>query len=225
MEMERAMTAGQMLAILKKRFWLLFSIIVLFVSLATAFSYFVITPKYEAQTQILVNQNDGYSWDKTQTDLRLINTYNVIITSPVILTKVIERLELAQTPSQLADQMTVSNENESKVVNIRVQSESAEQAVAISNMIAEVFQQEVPNIMAVDNLKILSYAKESESSQPVTPDFLMNVLVALFIGSLVGIGLVLLLEALDTTISNEFQVEEIFELPVVGMVGTMKKGR
>ena len=219
------MTLGQMLAILKKRLWLLIGIVVLFVSSSAALSLFVLTPKYEAQTQILVNQNDGYSWDQTQTDLRLINTYNVIITSPVILTEVIERLDLAQTPAQLAEQMTISNENESKVVNIRVQYESAKQAVAISNMIAEVFQQEVPNIMAVDNIKILSYAKQSESSQPVTPNLLLNVLLAFLIGSLVGIGLVLLLEALDTTISNEFQVEEILELPVVGMVGTMKKGR
>lgn len=219
------MTAGQLLAILKKRFWLLFGILILFVGLAAVLSYYVLTPKYEAQTQILVNQKDGYSWDKTETDLRLINTYNVIIASPVILTEVITRLDLAVTPAQLAEQMTVSNENESKVVNIRVQDESAEQAVAISNMIAEVFQQEVPNIMAVDHIKILSYAKLSESLQPVTPNLLLNVLVAFLIGSLVGIGLVLLLEALDTTISNEFQVEEIFELPVVGMVGTMKKGR
>ena len=223
--MERTMTVRQVLVILKKRLLLLIGIVVLFVSSITALSLFVLTPKYEAQTQILVNQKDGYSWDKTETDLRLINTYNVIITSPVILTEVIERLDLAQTPAQLAEQMTVSNENDSKVVNIRVQNESAEQAVAISNMIAEVFQQEVPNIMAVDHIKILSYAKLSESSQPVTPNLLLNVLLAFLIGSLVGIGLVLLLEALDTTISNEFQVEEILELPVVGMVGTMKKGR
>ena len=223
--MERTMTVPQVIAILKKRFWLLFGIIVLFVGVVAAISYFVLTPKYEAQTQILVNQNDGYSWDKTETDLRLINTYNVIIMSPVILTEVIERLDLAETPAQLAEQMSVSNENDSKVVTIRVRDESAEQAVAISNMIAEVFQQEVPNIMAVDHIKILSYAKQSESSQPVSPNLLLNILLAVLIGSLVGIGLVLLLEALDTTISNEFHVEEIFELPVVGMVGTMKKGR
>jgi capsular polysaccharide biosynthesis protein len=222
---ERTMTVPQVIAILKKRFWLLFGIIVLFVGVVAAISYFVLTPKYEAQTQILVNQNDGYSWDKTETDLRLINTYNVIIMSPVILTEVIERLDLAETPAQLAEQMSVSNENDSKVVTIRVRDESAEQAVAISNMIAEVFQQEVPNIMAVDHIKILSYAKQSESSQPVSPNLLLNILLAVLIGSLVGIGLVLLLEALDTTISNEFHVEEIFELPVVGMVGTMKKGR
>ncbi|MER2105665.1 MAG: Wzz/FepE/Etk N-terminal domain-containing protein [Solibacillus sp.] len=223
--MEKTMTARQLLVILKKRFWLLFGILVLFVGVAVALSYFVLTPKYEAQTQILVNQKDGYSWDQTQTDLRLINTYNVIIASPVILTEVINRLDLAVTPAQLAEQMTVSNENDSKVVNIVVLNESAQQAVAISNMIAEVFQQEVPNIMAVDNIKILSYAKQSESSQPVSPNLLLNILLAFLIGSLVGIGFVLLLEALDTTISNEFQVEEIFELPVVGMVGTMKKGR
>ena len=223
--MERTMTVPQVIAILKKRFWLLFGIIVLFVGVVVAISYFVLTPKYEAQTQILVNQNDGYSWDKTEADLRLINTYNVIIMSPVILTEVIERLDLAETPAQLAEQMSVSNENDSKVVTIRVRDESAEQAVAISNMIAEAFQQEVPNIMAVDHIKILSYAKQSESSQPVSPNLLLNILLAVLIGSLVGIGLVLLLEALDTTISNEFHVEEIFELPVVGMVGTMKKGR
>lgn len=219
------MTVYQLLVMLKKRMWLFLAIVALFVSSIAVLSMYVLTPKYEAQTQILVNQQDSYLADKTETDLRLINTYNVIISSPVILTKVIERLDLAQTPTQLAEQMTVSNENDSKVVTIRVLDESAQQAVAISNMIAEVFQQEVPSIMAVDHIKILSYAKQSDSQQPVSPNLLVNLLFALVIGSLVGIGLVLFLEALDTTISNEFQVEEIFELPVVGMVGTMKRGR
>lgn len=219
------MTTRQVLAIMKKRLWMVVAIITLFVSTAVILCLFVLTPKYEAEAQVLVNQKDGYSWDQTENELRLINTYNVLITSPAILTKVRERLHLVQTEEQLLKQITVSNENESKVINIHVLDEQQEQAVVIANTIADVFKQEVPKLMAVDHITILSPAQLESAARPAEPNIYLYALLAFVVGSLLAVGTVLLLEALDTTISNEFQIEEIFELPVVGMIGTMKRGR
>ncbi|WP_249727624.1 YveK family protein, partial [Bacillus paralicheniformis] len=89
-------------------------------------SYYIQTPIYEAETQLLDNQK---SYENQQlvgaqnvnTDLRLINTYNVIIKSPVILAKVNDVLSLDTTPDELMKQIEVSSANNSQVVNIRVQ--------------------------------------------------------------------------------------------------------
>lgn len=221
------MTIQQFMSTIKRRIVLIIGIIVLGLSMAAGLSLFVITPIYEAEAQILVNQkNEGteaYTWDKTQADLRLINTYNVIITSPAILTKVIEQLNLTQTPEELTEKITVSSENESKVVNIRVAHEEAAQAVVISNTLAEVFQKEVPKLMAVDNITILSTAEMEASTIPVTPKLWLNLLIALVGSIMLGVLVALFLEILDTTLKNELDVEEVLELPVMGTISTMKK--
>ena len=107
------------------------------VGIAASISFYVLTPIYQAQTQILVNQKGSseevYSWTQMETDLQLINTYNDIITSPVILSKVIEELKIDTTPEQLTNQITLSSESDSKVLNIEVQDSNPEQAVNIAN--------------------------------------------------------------------------------------------
>ena len=53
-------------------------------------SKFIMTPKYTATTQLLVNQKNennanGQAYNNQQADIQVINTYKDIITSPVIL--------------------------------------------------------------------------------------------------------------------------------------------
>lgn len=53
-------------------------------------SKFILTPKYTATTQLLVNQKNennanGQAYNNQQADIQVINTYKDIITSPVIL--------------------------------------------------------------------------------------------------------------------------------------------
>ena len=89
---------------LKKR-WKLIVLITLAAALISGtISYFVLTPVYQASTQILVNQkNTENQLDISQinSNVDLINTYSVIIKSPAILDKVIDKLDLTQNVEQL----------------------------------------------------------------------------------------------------------------------------
>ncbi|MFF5993412.1 Wzz/FepE/Etk N-terminal domain-containing protein [Lysinibacillus sp. KU-BSD001] len=222
--MEETISLQEILKIIKKRLLLIISLIVVAISIAAYISFYVITPTYEAQTQILVNQKNidqEYSWSQMEADLQLINTYNVIITSPIILNKVIEELNLDVTSGQLASQISVSNESNSKVVNITVQNDNPKQAVDIANTIAEVFQAEIPFLMSVNNLTILSVATLSETPIPIKPNKTMNIAIATLVGLMAGIGLAFLLEMFDVTIKTEKDVEEIIQLPIMGLVGSM----
>ena len=59
---------------------------------------FVVVPKYTATTEILVNQkhennDNGQAYTNQQADIQLINTYKVIITNQVILSKASKQLK------------------------------------------------------------------------------------------------------------------------------------
>lgn len=221
--MDDSISLQEILKIIRKRLLLIIVVTILSIGIAAGISYYILTPIYQAHTQILVNQNssaeDVYSWQTTETDLRLINTYNVIITSPVILTPVIEELGLNMTPGQLMGKISVFSENESKVVNISVTDSKLEQAVEISNKIAEVFKEQIPKLMSVDNITILSAAKLSDAQSPVKPNKTMNLIIGAVAGFIFGVGIAVILAMLDTTIKSESDIEDIIGLPVIGVVG------
>lgn len=221
--MEETISLYDIFKVLKKRIVLILSITIISTLAAAIISFYVLTPIYQASTQILVNQKTSEQQNQIQTtdiqtNLQLINTYNVIIKSPVILSKVIEILDLNTTPSALSNQITVSNANNSQVVNISVQDEQAFLAVDIANTVAQVFQEEVKELMNVDNVNILSPAELPENPSPVKPNKMLNMAIALVIGLMVGVGLAFLLEYLDTTIKTEHDVEELLGLPILGFV-------
>ncbi|WP_342469797.1 Wzz/FepE/Etk N-terminal domain-containing protein [Ureibacillus sp. FSL K6-3587] len=221
--MEETISLYDIFKVLKKRIVLILSITIISTLAAAIISFYVLTPIYQASTQILVNQKTSEQQTQIQTtdiqtNLQLINTYNVIIKSPVILSKVIEILDLNTTPSALSNQITVSNANNSQVVNISVQDEQAFLAVDIANTVAQVFQEEVKELMNVDNVNILSPAELPENPSPVKPNKMLNMAIALVIGLMVGVGLAFLLEYLDTTIKTEHDVEELLGLPILGFV-------
>ncbi|MFF2176875.1 YveK family protein [Lysinibacillus sp. NPDC058147] len=226
--MEKTINLFDFIKILKKRFILIMSLTALLVGIAATMNYFVLTPVYQSETQILVNQKldtrqpTQFEAQKLEVDLQLINTYSIIIKSPVILTKVIERLDLNRTPEQLMDQISVTNANNSQVVSVKVEDSDSKRAVEIANTLAEVFKREIPVLMSVDNITILSSAKISEHPVPIKPNKLLNLVIGGVFGFLVGMAIAFLLEVFNKKIKSEHEVEEILEFPIIGFISPIK---
>ncbi|MGG0750473.1 Wzz/FepE/Etk N-terminal domain-containing protein [Priestia megaterium] len=223
--MEEAIDLRQLMGTLKKRFWLIALITIIAATVSGVVSFFVLTPVYEARTQILVNQAKSkeqfYNSAELQTNVQLIQTYNDIIKSPAILGKVTKQLDLGMTPKQLSNQIQVTNSQDSQVAHIVVQDTNARLAVNIANKTAAVFKKEVPKIMSIDNVSVLAKAELNESLSPIKPQPLMNIAIAIVVGLMIGVGLSFLLEYLDNTIKDEQDVEHIMELPVLAVISTI----
>lgn len=224
--MEETISLRNLFQALRKRLWLISLITIIAGIVSGVTSFFVLTPVYESKTQILVNQakNDEqlYNAQTVQTNVQLISTYNDIITSPAILDKVIKELKLEKSAQSLSGQIEVKNGQNSQVAQIVVQDTSAKRATEIANMTASVFKKEVPRIMNVDNVSVLSKATLGESANPVKPQPLLNIAIAVVVGLMVGIGLSFLLEYLDNTLKTEQDIENLLELPLMGVITTIK---
>ncbi|MCM3150860.1 Wzz/FepE/Etk N-terminal domain-containing protein [Priestia megaterium] len=220
--MEESIDLKQLFGVIKKRIWLITLLTIIAATISGVVSFFVLTPVYEANTQILVNQAKSkeqfYNSSELQTNVQLIQTYNDIIKSPAILGEVTKQLNLDMTPKQLSNQIQVTNSQDSQVAHIVVQDTNARLAVKIANTTASVFKKEVPKIMSIDNVSILAKAELDESLSPIKPQPLINIAIAIVVGLMLGIGLSFLLEYLDNSIKDERDIDQIMELPVIGVI-------
>lgn len=225
--MEETISLQELFQTLKKRMRLILSITLIATILSAIVSYFLLTPIYQSSTQLLVNQSNdeqtGYNTSQVQTNLQLINTYNVIIKSPAILDLVIEELGLNMTVNQLNEKITVQSATDSQVVNLSVQDEDPQVAANIANTTAEVFRTEIADLMNVDNVSVLAQAVVGENPAPIKPQPVLNIAIALVVGLMAGVGLAFLLEYLDNTVKTEQDIEKLLELPVLGVVTTISE--
>lgn len=223
--MEETISLQDLFKTMKKRMSLIISLTIIAVTLSGLVSFLFLTPIYQASTQILINQEKAdvtaFNSQDIQTNLQLINTYNVIIKSPVILSKVIEQLDLETTPTALNSKITVNNEQDSQVVNISVQDPNPSVAVDIANTTASVFQNEIVKLMKVDNVSLLTPAILAENPAPVKPDPILNMAIAAVIGLMLGLGIAFLLDYLDTTVKSEQDIEELLNLPILGLISSI----
>ena len=226
--MEETISLQELFQTLKKRIVLILSLTILATLIAGIVSYFYMTPIYSASTQLLVNQEKTetpmLNVGEIQTNLQLINTYNVIIKSPVILDKARDELALETlTTEAFNSKITVSAVGESQVVTITAQDPDQFIARDIVNTTANVFQREISTLMNVDNVSILSPAIATENQSPIKPNKMLNMAIALVVGLMLGVGLAFLLEYLDNTIKTEQDVETLLGLPVIGAISSMER--
>ena len=226
--MEETLNLEDILGVIKKNLIMIISLGLLFGAAAAFATALIMTPQYEANTQVLVTQSqessDGaVNNQDIQASLQLVNTYWDIILSPTVLDDVVENLGLEQTSNALANQITVNNQDQSQVLTITVSDEFPENAETIANEVADVFQERVSEVMNVDNVSILTTADVGQDPSPVSPQPLVNIAIGLILGVLLALGIAFLREFLDKRVKTEEEVEKILDLPVLGTVAKFDK--
>lgn len=227
--MEETISLQEIFEVIKKRFLLILSFIIGAALIAAIVSFFVLTPIYQSSSQFIVNQSDESASEDMQidsnmirTNVELINTYNVVITSSAILDEVVEKLDLPYTTDTLADKIEVSSEEDSQVVKVTVKDPSPTEATDIANTVVAVFQDEIVDLMNVDNVNILSEAVTKPDPSPVEPNPTLNIAIALVLGAMIGVGIAFLLEYFDTTVETEADIEKKLGVTLIGVVSTME---
>ncbi|MFX3623769.1 MAG: YveK family protein [Ectobacillus sp.] len=224
--MEETISLKELFSVLRKRLAMIISITFATALVSAVVSFYFITPIFQTSTQILVNQKKEQGIvqpGEIQTNLQLINTYNVIIKSPAILDKVKQELNLDMTVQELTEKINVASEKDSQVISVTVQDPNPKLAKDIANTTAAAFKEEIVKIMSIDNVTILSKAEVTQGQMPVKPRPMLNIAIAFVVGLMASVGLAFLLEYLDNTIKREQDIETILELPVLGVVAQMEE--
>ncbi|ADC86471.1 capsule biosynthesis protein CapA [Staphylococcus lugdunensis] len=220
--MEKTLDLSMFITALKKNWKLFILIPVVFVVISLLITIFLMKPKYEANTQVLVNQkesNEQYRAQEVQSNIQLVNTYSEILKSPRILEDVAKK-DKNLSASEIGNMLTVTKQADSQILNVSVENHSKADAERIANEIVSVFSKDMPKIMDIDNVSILSKADGTASK--VSPNLSQNLAIGLVLGLVLTIVIIIFKELFDRRIKTEEDVIRELDIPVLGSIHKLK---
>lgn len=173
-------------------------------------TFFVVTPKYESTSQILINRDPRYARSQ-----QTIDTYTELATSPTVLRQVKRTLNSSQSVNQLRQEVSISNSENSQIVSLKVKTTDPIQAAQIANETAKQFQKKVKQTLHTDNIVIVSKAAVSKTS--VSPNVKKNMLMGVVLGLILGVVFVFIAELMDTTV-RDARFLQTLNLPYLGSI-------
>ena len=147
---------------------------------------------------------------------RLVNTYREITTSNRVLYRVIDALGIEMSADEMRAMVVVTSLRDTEIIKISVENTDPAFASNLANAIAQVFMEEVVEIMRIENVHIIDEAMLPEN--PVRPRPLLNIALAGVLGFMLGLGLIFLIEYLDNTVKTSESIEKRLNLPVLGVI-------
>ncbi len=209
----------KLLNILKKNIKLLLILLAICLVVSAALTFFVMPDKYTASTQILVNMKKSSSdlaFQNVQSSLQSVNTYTEIIKSHRILDKVSREFDGQYSTAELNSFLKVTNQTNSQIITVSVTTGNKSESDKIVNKISKVFAHDMPKIMSVDNVTILSSAHDN--AVKVSPIVSVNLVISIIVGIVLAILIIFLKELLDKRIKTEEDVESQLGLPILGSI-------
>lgn len=216
------------IGLIKKKLWL----ITVFVLISCATTYYVsknfVVPVYSASGQLLVNNvtnvPESNNLNALNFSLNLIESYKEIMKSPTIMKSVVaEHPEFGLTEGQLAAKLQIKSSEKSQVINLSVQDEDYVTAATIVNAVSQTFIRSLPALMSLDNVTFLTPADPADQPGPVNSGSTMNLIISFVVSLMAAIGIILLMETLNSTLRSEKEAEFDLGLPVIASIPVIRK--
>jgi len=190
-------------------------------ALATALS-----PKvYEATTRLFVSTSGSSDSSALLSGSNFtqqrVKSYADVITTPNVLDPVIKELQLNTTAAKLGDQITATVPLDTVLIEVAVQNTNPRVAAEVADAVGRQFTSTVADLESVNKgqpspVKVTVVSAPTVPTTPISPKPVRNLALGVVLGLLLGLGLALLRDLLDTTIKDEKDCSEVTDSTVIG---------
>ena len=192
----------------------------IFAVVGLIYSVGFITPEYAAKTSLILATNSSSTTNSgsiTTTDVtlnsKLISTYTRLVKSDRVVRNVISNLALNMSEEELKKSVSVTVTDDTEFMEITVKNKDPETATKIANEISKVLIENVQEFYKAENVHVVDPAEVPE--EPCNVHHVKDVIIFAFIGAVIAVAYVLILNMLDTTVKSEDDLEKITGLRVL----------
>jgi len=185
------------------------------------------TPLYTSSTQLFVSTRDSASTSDALSgsmfSQQRVSSYAQLIEGQDLATRVINRLQLDTTPSELQREITATTTSTTVLISVSVTDSSPERAQQIAKAVGTEFaslaaQLEAPGDGGAAPVKVTVTDTPEVPSEASSPKTTRNVALGLLGGLLLGIGVSIVRALLDRTVKDPDEATELAGAPLVGLV-------
>jgi len=217
---EDIMKIEDIIKILKKRWKMIVSITIILTIFSIIISFYIISPKYEANTKVFIGKENSKDINYNDNDVnmyqKLLKTYAEVILTNDLVEKAIAKEELTITSEDVLKGLTVTPRTDTQILEIKYISEDKFLAKDVVDSITNEFIESSKDLIPNGNVKIIEKVKVPENA--ISPNKKMNIFIASLLGLMISIALSFLLEFMDDTFKTKEQLEQILEIPVIGVI-------
>ena len=193
------------------------------------YTYFRVTPRYDASTTLYVNSSSftigsnsfSLSGSELSTSKGLVETYLFVLESRTTLERVIEEADLNLSPSALMRMISAEQVSGTAAFTIHVSSPSPTQAELIANTIAKVLPERIAEIIYGTSVQVVDYAiVPSSSSYPnYTKSTLLGAAIGFALSAVCVVGWCLLRDIKAGVVGSSGDLRKMFsDIPVFAVI-------
>ena len=208
---EQVISISEIFEALKKRWIMIATITIIATIISGILSFFVIKPTYEEESNL-----EGYNSNDIQMYQKLLQTYAEAVRTNEVIKAAIENTSSSLSVSDVKSDLTVIPISDTQILQIKYQNGDPSEAKEILENITNQFVILAKELVTNGNVKVIEEVQLPQN--PVAPNKKMNIAIAFLLGLMVSVGIVFLLEYLDSTYKNKDQLERDLDIPVIGVI-------
>ena len=201
----------------KRKFWIIIVITAVTTSLAL-YKVSKLQPSYSASAKVFMgNSNDMldiYSQEELSYYSQFITIFSEISRIDGFLDDTLKKNKIDKTSLEVASSLSFSSSENTPIVNIYYSSYTDEQMEETLNAVCDELIDTVKEIMPGTNPTVLSEARVAT----IYPNKTKLPMIAFAAGIIISIGLILVLDYLDSRIMSKKQLEKIIPVAVLGSI-------
>lgn len=198
-ESQDTLSLRETLRIISGHFWVIIIVVVACLGASLGYS-FAQTPMYESSSTILVGQRQQSGGSPTLgSDVaglqQLTTTLVIAADSRPVAEAVIQRLNLKTTPEKLLENLEAQQIPDSLYIQISYTDPSPDRARLVADTVGQVVSIQISEVSPdVNAVTATVWESAAKPTSPVSPNIVLNGLMALTVGLALGLGSAFLLE-------------------------------
>lgn len=214
----------QLLEVAIARIRLIILIVFVFAVSAFLISKYLLTPMYTSTATLYVNSNktavsQNITINDIDTGRELVSLYTEFIESDTVLEQVANEVssetDLAISADSIRGMISSKAVNDTALMAVVATTPDPEFSQIVANAVAKVAPDRITEFMEGSSVKVVDEAKLGALS---SPNVTKNTAMGFILGLVVSLGLVFVMELMDTRIKNEDDLKRMFDYPVIGVI-------